>query len=580
MTHTDTATLNPADLSISIYPEPRGGMQVGMPRGVAITHKPTGISVVCDSERSQHRNRDLALAALAEKVAKHPKTEWRARPGETPAAYIGRQGKQTRALLLAAREALGVIPWEHPVARLLSDAVMPYSALNAEAPALQGEAPVLIGYGPAPDALEHEAEDWTTPTTYLRRFGDAMALLCGGKRPSDEVLTAWLDTDADDMRLQEFAVEHGPAWAQGIGLIDAARTMADQPTEGVEHEQAPEPARDEEIEAVIACLGDDAAALRTDNPEDERAANMERAAELLGARTTPQITVDFKQAAALLELFGDEPGEITLMAGAGHSGEGLYAIFNADPDGAVYLGQTDDDARPEAPSEDLPPMPPVHDRRNYRDEQPHLGLESDNDWCDNNLAGLRWFIDHHKAIRTAIEVPARTVDAGPADEVARIVHLRTDRARRIYIAGPMTGLPGYNFDAFNAKAAELRAEGWHVENPAEHGHIDGATWADYLRWDISRIATCGAIFLLPGWQDSKGASLEVVIGKALGVQFLGEPVTDAAPLAWVVECKVGRAWVPQWPARFKEADALLDMDSFKTPFKRVTPLVPDLGGRA
>lgn len=39
----------------------------------------------------------------------------------------------------------------------------------------------------------------------------------------------------------------------------------------------------EEIEAVIACLGDDAAILREDNPEDERADNMERAAELLEA---------------------------------------------------------------------------------------------------------------------------------------------------------------------------------------------------------------------------------------------------------------------------------------------------------
>jgi hypothetical protein len=39
--------------------------------------------------------------------------------------------------------------------------------------------------------------------------------------------------------------------------------------------------RVEEIEAVIACLGDDAAQLCAENPEDERAANMVRAAELL-----------------------------------------------------------------------------------------------------------------------------------------------------------------------------------------------------------------------------------------------------------------------------------------------------------
>ena len=46
-----------------------------------------------------------------------------------------------------------------------------------------------------------------------------------------------------------------------------------------------------EIEAVIACLGDDAAALREENPESEVAANMERAAELLSALPTPAPTM-------------------------------------------------------------------------------------------------------------------------------------------------------------------------------------------------------------------------------------------------------------------------------------------------
>ena len=41
--------------------------------------------------------------------------------------------------------------------------------------------------------------------------------------------------------------------------------------------------RDEEAEAVIACLGDDAAKLRETNPECEIAANMEAAATLLEA---------------------------------------------------------------------------------------------------------------------------------------------------------------------------------------------------------------------------------------------------------------------------------------------------------
>ena len=77
---------------------------------------------------------------------------------------------------------------------------------------------------------------WRTPTKYLDRFGDAMALLCSGRRPPDEMLAAWLDTERDDLRLQNFAGEHGPVWAQAIGVIDAAQMLADLPTEGVDHE--------------------------------------------------------------------------------------------------------------------------------------------------------------------------------------------------------------------------------------------------------------------------------------------------------------------------------------------------------
>ncbi|MFG9313326.1 DUF4406 domain-containing protein [Pseudomonas aeruginosa] len=70
------------------------------------------------------------------------------------------------------------------------------------------------------------------------------------------------------------------------------------------------------------------------------------------------------------------------------------------------------------------------------------------------------------------------------------VQLSASRERRIYIAGPMTGYKDYNFPAFNAQAEALRGLGYHVENPADHGVVDGAEWQDYLRYDISRLSTC------------------------------------------------------------------------------------------
>jgi hypothetical protein len=101
-----------------------------------------------------------------------------------------------------------------------------------------------------------------------------------------------------------------------------------------------------------------------------------------------------------------------------------------------------------------------------------------------------------------------------------LIPLAADRKRRVYVAGPMTGIADWNFPAFNAAAAALRAEGWHVENPAEHGLVEGAEWADYLLYDMGRLATCEAVYLLPGWSKSKGALLEVHVARTTGLDIM------------------------------------------------------------
>jgi hypothetical protein len=101
--------------------------------------------------------------------------------------------------------------------------------------------------------------------------------------------------------------------------------------------------------------------------------------------------------------------------------------------------------------------------------------------------------------------------------------------QRIYLAGPMTGLPEHNFPAFHAEAARLRGLGYHVENPAEHGVIDGFEWADYLRLDLQKLLTCEAIALLPGWVDSRGALLERHVAFQLGMPIFDAVAITSAP---------------------------------------------------
>ena len=90
--------------------------------------------------------------------------------------------------------------------------------------------------------------------------------------------------------------------------------------------------------------------------------------------------------------------------------------------------------------------------------------------------------------------------------------------KRIYVAGPMTGLSEHNFPTFHAAAARLREAGWEAVNPAESfGGRTDMPRETYLRADIILLAQCEAIAMLPGWQESRGAKLEYLLARELGM---------------------------------------------------------------
>jgi hypothetical protein len=91
---------------------------------------------------------------------------------------------------------------------------------------------------------------------------------------------------------------------------------------------------------------------------------------------------------------------------------------------------------------------------------------------------------------------------------------------RLYIAGPMTGLPLLNFPAFHSAARQWRDLGHEVINPAELCPDPAMEWHQCMRKDIAALVTCDAIVMLPGWQKSKGATLEHHIAERLGMTIL------------------------------------------------------------
>src|SRR5450759_4337540 len=112
---------------------------------------------------------------------------------------------------------------------------------------------------------------------------------------------------------------------------------------------------------------------------------------------------------------------------------------------------------------------------------------------------------------------------------------------KVYLAGPMRGLPRFNFPAFHKAAKRLRKQGYEVFSPAERdierhgkdiskrnltgdeklaGNKHGFNIRDALADDMAWICHhAEAVALMPGWKKSKGAKAERALAEALGLEI-------------------------------------------------------------
>lgn len=111
---------------------------------------------------------------------------------------------------------------------------------------------------------------------------------------------------------------------------------------------------------------------------------------------------------------------------------------------------------------------------------------------------------------------------------------------KLYLAGPMRGIPEFNYPAFRAGTARLRSMGHEVFSPVEHDEKThgadisnpagdaaqatkehGFNICEALHADLKFICLeADAVVLLPGWENSKGANAERATALALGKPVL------------------------------------------------------------
>lgn len=109
---------------------------------------------------------------------------------------------------------------------------------------------------------------------------------------------------------------------------------------------------------------------------------------------------------------------------------------------------------------------------------------------------------------------------------------------RTYIAGPIAGRTEEEYqDHFTQAAKHLAAVGLTPVNPlsvpaTEHdgdcppgyaaGEGSGHSSACHMRADLHELLTCAAIYLLAGWEKSRGAKVEKAVADACGMEVIYE----------------------------------------------------------
>lgn len=119
-------------------------------------------------------------------------------------------------------------------------------------------------------------------------------------------------------------------------------------------------------------------------------------------------------------------------------------------------------------------------------------------------------------------------------------------AMRVYLSGPIAGMPDQNKDAFMLAAARVQRRGhvpviplaiaaWQHDGPCPRGYTvgEGHSSACWLRADLLVMLQCDAVVMLRGWEWSQGGTLEHRVAVMTGLSVYYDYLHDDVPPALV-----------------------------------------------
>lgn len=93
---------------------------------------------------------------------------------------------------------------------------------------------------------------------------------------------------------------------------------------------------------------------------------------------------------------------------------------------------------------------------------------------------------------------------------------------KCYISGPITGTENY-IERFAEAEKKLSKEFFSVINPAKvNAQLpeNDTTYKEYMKMSLTMLEMCDYIYLIDGWENSKGACLEYQYAKTLGKEII------------------------------------------------------------
>lgn len=112
---------------------------------------------------------------------------------------------------------------------------------------------------------------------------------------------------------------------------------------------------------------------------------------------------------------------------------------------------------------------------------------------------------------------------------------------RVYLSGPMSGYENFNFPAFEEAAYILRELGHDVFSPHEQGWGNGdpdtgtvseEEYQEFLREDFKQVSQADVVYVLPGWEGSRGAMREIQVARWCSIPVIDFTSGQEVP-AWM-----------------------------------------------